>query len=85
MRLDPNPSFRKVIVPWYDSGSIYVAVIVLMIFAFLFSMAGVSLAISQDTCRPHIWLPVLLLFLSASVIVSLTLRLLKRAVLRFLR
>lgn len=85
MRLDPNPSFRKVIVPWYDSESICVAVIILMIFVFLFSMVGVSLAISQDTSRPHIWVPVLLLFLSAFVIVSLMLHLLKRFAARFLR
>ncbi len=85
MRLDPNPSFRKVIVPWYDSESICAAVIVLMIFVFLFSLAGVFLAISQDHFRSHIWVPVLLLFLSAFVIVSRMLRMLKRFVARFLK
>jgi len=59
--------------------------IVLMIFVFLFSMAGISLAISQGIYRPHIWVPVLLLFLSAFLIVSLILRLLRRFAARFLR
>ncbi len=85
MRLDPNPSFRKVIVPWYDSQFICIAVIVSMIFVFLFSVEGISLAISHGAFRPHLWVPVLLFFLSAFVIVSLMLHLFKRFAARFFK
>ena len=85
MRLDPNPSFRKVIVPWYDSETICVALMALMIFVFLFSLIGISLAADQAAYRPHVWIPTTLLFLSAFVIVSLLLRLIRKFAARFLK
>ena len=78
MRLDPNPMFRKVIVPWYDSETACLVVIVLMAFVFLFGLAGTAVAHENAAYQEYIWVPVLLMVMSGGVIISTTLRLVKR-------
>ena len=83
MRLDKNPIYRKVIVPWYDSEAACFIMIILMGFVFLFSHAGVSVARETIEYHEDIWVPVLLMIMSAGVIVSTAIRLIKRYAYRY--
>jgi len=83
MRLDQNPTFRKVIVPWYDSEAACFIVIVLMFLVFMFGFAGTSVARENVTYQQYIWVPVLLMVMSGWVIVATTVRLIKRYAYRY--
>ena len=83
MRLDQNPVFRKVIVPWYDSETVCLIVIVCMGVVVIFGLTGIAVARDHLIYQEHIWVPILLVFMSASVIVSITVRLVKRYLQRF--
>lgn len=83
MRLDPNPSFRKVILPWYDSELVCVVVILLMICVLLFSLAGLSVAFEQDAFHRYFWMPLFLALPSGFVIISTALRMIRRNMARF--
>lgn len=79
MRLDQkNPMYRKTIVPWWDSEIACLLVIISMFLVFLFGMMGISVAHASFTYRPFIWVPVLVVILSAFVILSTTIRLIRR-------
>jgi hypothetical protein len=83
MRYDEKPIYRKLIVPWYDNQKICLLLILLMFLVFLFALAGISIAGESPKHRPMIWLPILLLVMSASVIISTAVRLIKRIRYRF--
>lgn len=83
MRIDQNPLFRKAIVPWYDSEVACLIVIVFMFIVFLFGFAGISVARENTKYHEHIWVAVLLVVMSGVVIVSTTIRLIKRYVHRY--
>jgi lipopolysaccharide export LptBFGC system permease protein LptF len=78
MQLDPNPSFRRVIPPWYDADALCWAVLVLMLVVVLFALAGVSVALSHPAFSGRLWLPLLLAAMSFSVLASTALRLYRR-------
>jgi len=78
IQLDPNPVFRKVIVPWYDSETLCVVEIVFMVAVILFGLAGISVAHERMEYRDYIWVPVFLVVMSSIVIVSVSIRLIKR-------
>jgi len=75
--------FRKAIVPWYDSETACFIVIVLMAFIFMFGFAGTSVARENAAYQEYIWVPVLLMIMSGWVIVSTTIRLIKRYAYRY--
>ena len=83
MRLDQNPVFRKVIVPWYDSETVCLIVIVCMGVVVIFGFTGIAVARDNLIYLKHIWVPILLVLMSAGVIVSITIRLVKRYLQRF--
>jgi len=83
MRLDQNPMFRKVIVPWYDSETACFIVIALMALVFMFGFAGASVVLENAAYQEYIWVPVLLMVMSGWVIVSTTIRLIKRYAYRY--
>jgi hypothetical protein len=85
MRLDQNPVFRKVIVPWYDSETLCLIVIVCMGLVFFFGITGILVARDHLVFQKHIWVPILLVLLSGSVIVSIAIRLAKRYLQRYSR
>lgn len=85
MRLDQNPVFRKVIVPWYDSETACLVLIILMTLVFLFGFAGLSISQEDPRFMPYLWVPALLMLMSAGVVVSITVRLLKRYLQRYAR
>ena len=83
MRIDQNPLFRRVIVPWYDSETACYIVIFFMFLVFLFGFSGISAARENIAYHEHVWVPVLLVVMSGGVIVSTTIRLIKRYSRRF--
>ncbi|CAB5094252.1 hypothetical protein D3OALGA1CA_5363 [Olavius algarvensis associated proteobacterium Delta 3] len=78
MQLDQNPVFRRIIAPWYDSTTACWVVLALMALVFVFSTVGIAVAQKTIEFRGHLWLPMILLLLSGSVMVSTLFRLLKR-------
>ena len=78
MPLDKNPLFRKVILPWYDTKKVCFTVIVFMLLVLLFGIAGILEAVEKIEYHEHIWVPVLLIVMSAWVIASISIRLIKR-------
>ena len=78
MLADKNPVFRKVIIPWYNSTTALIMMIVFMLLVFLFAATGVSVARQYPAYRGYVWVPVLLLAMSATIIVTATVRLIKR-------
>jgi hypothetical protein len=85
MRLDQNPMFRKIIVPWYDSEAACLVMVVFMFVVLLFAFAGVSVAREYFEYHGHIWVPVLLMVMSCAVIVSTIIRLIRRYAYKFSR
>jgi len=83
MRLDQHPIFRKVVVPWYDSETACFLMIIFMMIVFLFGFLGVAVARETVEYHKHLWVPVLLMIMSGLVIVSTTIRLIKRYAYRF--
>ncbi len=83
MRLDDqHPVFRKKIIPWYDSGYLCLLEILLMIGVFLFGMGGISVISEMPEYRAYLWVPGILLLLSGGVILSVVIRLIRRASIR---
>ena len=83
MRLHQNPVFRKVIIPWYDSDKTCFLMIFLMIVVLLFGVLGILVASETYEYHEYIWLPITLVILSSTVIVSTIIRLIKRYSIRF--
>jgi hypothetical protein len=83
MRIDQNPLFRKTIISWYDSEAVCIGIIVFMIFVFFFGVIGISVARENVEYHEHVWIAVLLVVMSAAVIFSTTIRLIKRHASRY--
>jgi uncharacterized membrane protein len=77
-----DPVFRKAVIPWYRSSKICVFIIVFMLVACLFGIAGISVAQDIEAYRNYIWVPSVLVAMSALIIVTTTYRLIKRYVRR---
>lgn len=73
-----SPFFRKIIPPWYDSDVVCVMQLFFMAGVFLFGCAGISAAGETDTYRNVRWVPLLLVVLSMTVILSTSIRLVRR-------
>lgn len=78
MRYDEKPVFRRLIVPWYDSGAACFIVITFMILVFLFAFTGIVEACMKVEYHEHVWVPSLLLLMSIWVVVSTSIRLVRR-------
>ncbi len=86
MQLDENnPIYRKAIVPWYDSESWCLAVVVFMFAVVLFALIGIKVSDEIPRYGAFLWVPVLLAAMAAGVIVSITVRLIKRYAFRHRR
>jgi len=81
--MDQNPIHRRIIVPWYDSEVVCLAIVFVLLLTLLFSFLGITVARETPAFQRHLWFPLALVLLSASGIVSLTLRLIKRYLQRF--
>lgn len=78
MRLDQNPVYRKVIVPWYDSEIACLVLIGFLFVVFLFGFIGISVAIDKSAYGAYVWIPIALVVMSGGIIISITIRLIIR-------
>jgi Na+/H+ antiporter NhaC len=78
MPSDKNPVFRKVIIPWYNSTTVYIIVLIIMLLVLFFAMAGISVSRENAEYHGYVWVPILLLVMSAAIIIATTARLIKR-------
>jgi hypothetical protein len=82
MRLDHNPFFRKVVIPWHDSDLFCMIMSVLMALVFSFSRVGIRIASEVEDYHSHGWVPMLLMILSGIVLAANIIRILTRMVRR---
>lgn len=78
MPANKNPVFRKIIIPWYNSTGAYIIVIFFMLLVLFFAIAGVSVAREHPDFRGYVWVPIVLLAMSAGIIITTAARLIKR-------
>jgi len=78
MYSNKNPVFRKAIIPWYNSNTAYIIVIVFMLMVLLFALAGISVANAYPAYKSYVWVPAILLVFSAGIIITTMARLIKR-------
>jgi len=83
MSPDQNVVHRKVVVPWYDTEAVCFFTIFVLFLIFLFAIIGISVASEEPDFHRHVWVPIILLILSSGVMVSITIRLVRRYVTRF--
>lgn len=75
MRLTQNPTFRRAIIPWYDSEPACYIMGSLMALVVIFSLTGIYTAGLTREYHSYIWVPILLFILSATVCIIITVRL----------
>jgi hypothetical protein len=75
---DKNPVFRKAVIAWYNSTSVYIIMIIFMLLVFFFALAGVSVAREYPEYQGYVWVPAVLLAMSAGIIIITAARLIKR-------
>jgi hypothetical protein len=78
MRLDPNPLFRRAIIPWYDNTAVCWVLEVAMVTLVCFSIAGIVVARSNPEYNGFVWVPWVLLVLSLGLALSIARRLMQR-------
>ena len=78
MQIEDSPVFKKYIIPWYDSETICLIMLIFLYFVCLFGIIGISVAYEYNEYYKHIWVPVLLTVMSGITIISITIRLVKR-------
>jgi len=83
MRLDQSFVKKKVIIPWYDSETLCIFTIVLLFIFFFFGVAGISVVNQNPEYFKNLWVPVLVAAMSGSLILSITIRLIKRYTYKF--
>lgn len=78
MPADKNPVFRKAVIPWYNSTTAYVIVVLFMLLVFIFAIAGITVARENPAYQQFIWVPAVLLAMSIAVMATTIIRLIKR-------
>jgi uncharacterized membrane protein len=78
MRIDPNPLFRRAIIPWYDSTALCWALVAAMVALVYFSISGIVVARSNPKYNGFAWVPWVLLVLSLVLALSISWRLIQR-------
>jgi ABC-type Na+ efflux pump permease subunit len=78
MPADKNPVFRKAVIPWYNSTTAHIIVVLFMLVVVLFAAAGLAVARENPDYQGYIWVPALLLAMSVAIIATAVIRLIKR-------
>ena len=73
-----NPVFRKVIIPWYNSTTVCIIVLIIMLLVSFFAMAGISVSRENFEYQKYVWVPAVLLALTIAIIITMAVRLVKR-------
>ncbi len=75
MQLDQNPFFRKPITSWYDSNFVCWTVMVMMVFVFIFAVAGIIVGSTTPEFQEYVWFPTVLCISSLFLVLKIALRL----------
>jgi hypothetical protein len=75
--------FRKEIIHWYNSNPACLFLIFVMFIVLLFGVAGISVSRENEEYHGYAWIAVLLMVTSIGIIVSTTIRMVKRYADRF--
>jgi hypothetical protein len=78
MRIDPNPLFRRAIIPWYDNTALCWVLVAAMVALVYFSITGIVVARSNPEYNGFAWAPWVLLVLSLVLVLSISWRLIQR-------
>ena len=78
MPADKNPVFRKAVIPWYNSTTAHIIVVLFMLLVILFAAAGLAVARENPDYQGYIWVPALLLAMSVAIVATTVIRLIKR-------
>jgi hypothetical protein len=78
MRLDPNPLFRRAIIPWYDSTALCWVLVVALVVLVIFSITGIMVARGSPQYHGFVWVPWMLLVLSLIPALTISWRLIQR-------
>ena len=78
MPADKNPVFRKAVIPWYNSTTAHIIMVLFMLLVIIFAVAGLAVARENPAYQGYIWVPILLLAMSVMMIASTVIRLIKR-------
>ncbi|RLB82494.1 MAG: hypothetical protein DRH17_05625 [Deltaproteobacteria bacterium] len=70
MKLHRNPSFRKVVTPWYDSDLFCLVISIFAASVFYFSTIGISVALEHQQYQRYCWVPIVLMLLSGILLVT---------------
>lgn len=74
MELDKSPFFKKIITPWYDSGTACWLLIFWAISILIFALTGLKVAISNPVFNRYMWFPLTLIILLSILIISIIIR-----------
>ncbi len=78
MPSEKNPVFRKAIIPWYNSTTVNIIVLIIMLLVLFFAIFGISVSQENSVYRGYVWVPALLLAMTIAIIITTTARLIKR-------
>lgn len=78
MPTDKNPVFRKAVIPWYNSTTAHIIVVLFMLLVILFASAGIAVARENPDYQGYVWVPALLLAMSVAIIAITAIRLIRR-------
>ena len=78
MPSDKSPVFRKPVIPWYHSKAAYIVALSFLLLVLMFGLTGISVTRELEQYNGYIWVPALLVILSGALIISTTIRLIRR-------
>ena len=78
MRLEESSLYGKVIIPWYDSDALMIAVIVAMVPVFVFAVVGLVVSFEVPCNGAAVWVPGALAAGSLFVLIRSSVRLIGR-------
>lgn len=78
MLSDRSPVFRKIIIPWYQSRTAYILVIIAMLLVLAFGILGITVAGEKSEYLDYVWVPLALVFISGIIILTTIIRLVRR-------
>jgi hypothetical protein len=73
-----SPVFRKPATPWYHTKTAYGVTMALMLLVFMFGLFGIAVSREYEQYNGYVWVPALLVVLSGGLLVSTTIRLIRR-------
>jgi len=73
---------KKRILAWYDSTAFYIILALFSLGAAIFSLTGIKVALVAPGYHKYIWVPEMLLVMSLILMVSSSVRLIRRMVAR---